>query len=448
MNKLQVDRFTIEAALGQSYSCSCGRVHSSQLEHFILERDAAQEIPRLVREHGCTHVLVVADRHTMAAAGEGLLSAFAEASDLKIETVVFEDDDLVPDESALERLRRASQEMPAVDCYLALGSGTINDLTRYVSYEAKKAFMVFATAPSMDGYASGVSPLILNQMKQTFNAQSPFAIVADPEILAAAPDKMIQAGVGDVLGKYSSLLDWQLSALVFDEYYCAEIAEMVSRSREAVRRALPDIAARKPEAIRLLFQALIEVGIAMDYSGNSRPASGAEHHLAHFWEMQFLFNEQLPILHGLKVGVALPIILDAYAFLAKQTEAFDFEAVRQRARAFDTARWYERVDSVYGPGAAEIKRLAETENLLSLDGRLARIERIEAKWPRVLELARTAPTSEEIQTLYRSIDFPASPAELGVDSELRDEALRSAKDLRSRYTILRLFDDLGMEFYE
>lgn len=447
MDKLQADRFTIEAALGQSFTCSCGRVHKSQLEEFILEKNAAKKLAQLLRDHNYARVLVVADRHTMAAAGEAALSALAEASDLQIETVIFEDEDLVPDELALDRLRSATREMPAVDCYLALGSGTINDLTRYVSYEAEKPFMVFATAPSMDGYASGVSPLILNQMKQTFNAQSPFAIVADPEILAAAPEKMIQAGVGDVLGKYTSLLDWQLSSLLFDEYYCEEIAAMVIQSRETVRQAMPAIAARDPEAISLLFLALIEVGIAMDYSGNSRPASGAEHHLAHFWEMQFLFDQKLPILHGLKVGVALPIILDAYAVLAKQSEHFDFEQARSKARAFDTASWYERVDGVYGPGAAEIKRLAETEELLSLEGRLRRIEQIEARWSQVLDLARTAPSSEEIQALYGKINFPASPADLAVDPELCDEALRSAKDLRSRYTILRLFDDLGIEFY-
>ena len=447
MSKLKVEEFKIEAALGQRYTCDCGRVHQSNLQDYMLEVGAAERLPELIKRYGYRQILLVADKHTMAAAGNKIVEAFQAHSDFELHMVVYDDEELIPNEKALDRLREAAGRMEGIDCYLAVGSGTLNDLTRYVSYEAKLPYMVFATAPSMDGYASGVSPLILNQMKQTFPAQSPFAIVSDPEVLAAAPAPMIQAGVGDVFGKYSSLLDWQLSARLYDEYYCPEIVKMVEQSREAVRAATAAIAARDPEAIRLLFEALVEVGIAMDYSGNSRPASGAEHHLAHFWEMQFLFAGKVPILHGLKVGVALPIILKAYQQLAACPLDFDFAAARDQARAFDSTTWVKEIDVIYGPAAPAIKQLADSENLLSIADRLACIDAIEANWSEVISLAQSAVKPDDIQALYDILDFPDSPGALGVSDALVGQALGYAKDLRSRYTILRLFDDLGIEFY-
>lgn len=386
--------------------------------------------------------MLVADINTMAAAGNAVLDAFRQADDITVSKHIFKDEHLVPNEAALDQLREAAKQHPGSELWLSVGSGTINDLTRYVSFEAGKPFMAYATAPSMDGYASGVSPLILNQMKQTFNAHSPLAIVADPVVLAQAPAPMIQAGAGDVFGKYTSILDWQLTALLFDEYYCPEIVAMVERSREAVRAAIPGIRDRDPEAISLLFNALIEVGIAMDYSGNSRPASGAEHHLAHFWEMRFLFDNKLPVLHGLKVGVALPIILDVYS---KLPSTIDFGKTRSAINSFSLAAWSRATDTAYGPAAGPIKDLAENEDLHSAEKRLARIDAIEAKWPQVLELVRSAPSSSEIQALYSVLDFPASPAALDVSSEEVALALKHAKDLRSRYTILRLYEDLDLE---
>ncbi len=437
MKELKAADFTVEQALGEVYTCSCGRVHQTNLRDYILEIDAISKIVDLVRKYEKKHVFMVADVNTMKVAGDLIRNQFEQTDDLRLETFVFDDEELVPDDDALAALRKAGEEASAADLWLAVGSGTLNDLARFVSFERNVPYMVFATAPSMDGYASGVSPLILNRMKQTFNAQSPLAILADPEILAQAPAAMLQAGAGDVLGKYTSILDWKLSTLLFDEYYCPEIVAMVERSRELVATNVDAIRERRPEAVKLLFNALIEVGIAMDYSGNSRPASGAEHHLAHFWEMQFLFANRKPILHGLKVGVSLPYILRAYEVLANLDRDFT-------GTDMDIDLWREETKKAYGPAAAEVIKLSEEEGLQSVEARKHRLKQIEAKWDGVIKLAKSAPKADEIDNLYDRLSFPKSPGELGVDGDLIDLALHHAKDLRARYTVLRLFEDLGL----
>lgn len=445
MPNLNAETFHSAQALGQSFTCSCGRIHETNLQDYVLEKDAIKRIPDLLRKYGAKRIFMVADINTMRVAGDAIFRLLEEEGDFELQSFVYNDEDLIPNDEAVEKLREAGRAGSGSDIWLAVGSGTLNDLTRFISHELGLPYLVFATAPSMDGYASGVSPLILNQMKQTFNAQSPKAILADPEILAAAPAAMIQAGAGDVFGKYTSLLDWQLGKLLFDEYYCPEIVAIVERSREAVASGVTAIRHRDPAAIRLLFDALVEVGIAMDYCGNSRPASGAEHHLAHFWEMQFIFAAGHPVLHGLEVGNALPLILAIYEQLAQMPADFDFTEARRRAADFDAAAWRISTEKAYGPAASEILKLSDSEALQSIDKRLARIDLIETKWPDILRHAKTAPLPADLLALYRELDFPLSPAALGVTDELVNSALNHAKDLRARYTILRLFEDLGIK---
>lgn len=444
MTELRAANFQIEAALGRRFTCKCGREHGTNLEDYVVEAGSAERLPDLFRKHGKKRIFMVADTNTMEACGDTILKILQAQSDLYVNCFVYEESHLVPDDRALDMLLEAGEASPESDVWLAVGSGTLNDLTRYVSFKLGLPYLVFATAPSMDGYASGVSPLILNQMKQTFPAQSPLAIVSDPEILASAPAIMLQAGAGDVFGKFTSLLDWELSRLIFDEYYCPEIVGIVTNSLNRVSEAVPAIRSRDPQAIRLLFDALIEVGIAMDYSGNSRPASGAEHHLAHYWEMQFLFTHRPAVLHGIKVGVALPYVLEAYRQLANLPSDFDFGLARQKAKAVDLNRWKAGTREAYGSAAEAVIALTEADGLQDVTKRLSRITDIEEKWGQVQALARHAIQAGSIYSLYRDLDFPASPSAIGVEDELVRSALLHAKDLRSRYTVLRLLEDIGM----
>ncbi len=445
MSDLVAKRFRVREALNRRYTCRCGQVHETNLQDYILEEGAIGKLPGLLKKYNAKRIFLVADIHTMRAAGQAILSLLEEAASFDIGTHIYEDLELVPDDHAVEVLRLAGEAFGEADLWLAVGSGTLNDLTRYISHERGVPYIVFATAPSMDGYASGVSPLILNQMKQTFNAQSPLAIVADPEILADAPQEMLLAGAGDVFGKYSSLLDWSIARIAFDEYYCPEIVSIVERSRDAVAASVSSIAKREPEAIRLLFDALVEVGIAMDYCGNSRPASGAEHHLAHFWEMQFLFADKTPVLHGLKVGAALPIVLSIYEQLADMPETIDFDRARDRAKRFDHEVWVEGTKEAYGPASSGILKLEAEEGLQDPPKRLARIDRLEEQWAELIELAKTAPSVSSILELYEVLGFPSDVAKLGVDDNALRSALHHAKDLRARYTVMRLFEDLSID---
>ena len=166
-------------------------------------------------------------------------------------------------------------------------------------------YYVVGTAPSMDGYASNVSPLIIRHLKTTYTARPARVIIGDLQVLCEAPMHMLAAGVGDIIGKYVCLADWQLAHEINEEYLCPEVTALVRKSIEKVTENAEAAAKREKNAVAALMEGLVLSGIAMSYIGNSRPASGSEHHMSHYWEMMFLLRHQSDPLHGTKVGLSL-----------------------------------------------------------------------------------------------------------------------------------------------
>ena len=441
-------QFSVADAIGRDWPCSCGHTHRTAIRAYRVAHDIAAQLPELLQELGYARPYLVMDVHTERVQGAAVRAAL-QAAGFEAPSFVFPDDELVPDEHAIALLDAAvatCETQP--DLWIAVGSGTLNDLVRYVSHRRDQPYLVVATAPSMDGYASGVSPLILERMKQTFPARSPLAILADPAVLAAAPDEMLAAGVGDVLGKFTSLADWQLARLIIGEGYCPFVARRVALSRDHVLEQIPAIVARDEKAVEALFNALVEVGVAMDYNGDSRPASGAEHHLAHFWEMQHLFAAQPIVLHGRQVAYGALLIADLWWKLPdRPPTSASADADVPWTHAGSVADWEAGIRGVYGEAAAPVLKLAATEQLHDPAARARRLSAIHAHWDEILALRAQLPTRATLEAAYAKMPGQALPREgeaVGVDPDLAAAGLRWARDLRSRYTVLRLYEDLGL----
>ena len=143
---------------------------------------------------------------------------------------------------------------------VGVGSGVINDLCKQTAFEKNLPYYIVATAPSMDGYTSVGSALILKGMKVTLNARPPKAVIADTKVLQSAPLDMIQAGVGDILGKHSCLNDWKLAELIRGEYFCQKVCDLVYEAVETVGRLTEAAVSRDEAALGALMEALVAVG--------------------------------------------------------------------------------------------------------------------------------------------------------------------------------------------
>ena len=300
---------------GMEYSCACGKSHKVDIQAIRVGSGVIQELPGILRDLGASHIFLVADNYTYEAAGRQVEQLLDQAG-LSYHKRVFQTETpMVPNEYALGSVLAAMTSQD--DMLLAVGSGTLNDVTKYVSARTGIPYVIAATAPSMDGYASTVAPTILDGFKTTLPAVYPAAIVADVDILKDAPMPMLTAGFGDIIGKFTSLADWRLSHQLNGEYYCPEVAGVIEAAVETCAANAQALAQLEPQAIQAVTEALILSGLAMGMVGVSRPASGAEHQMAHYWEMDALRRGEEHPLHGNAVGVGTVLAASLYEMAAE-----------------------------------------------------------------------------------------------------------------------------------
>lgn len=437
---INVNEFSINDYLHKTFSCRCGKEHHAELSEVIIEPGAITKTGELVKKYGYKTVLLVSDINTYRIAGEKTLCSL-EAEGIQVINFIYEDKELVPDEKSYESLYNALTEQ--CEFVIAVGSGTINDLCKYLSFQKNLEYMIVATAPSMDGFASTVAPMIVANMKVTFEARVAKIILADLTILKESPMSMIAAGVGDILGKYTCLCDWKMANFIKNEYYCETIADMIRKSIKTVVDNIEKAIEREEGAIKSIMEALVLSGIAMSFSGNSRPASGSEHHLSHYWEMMFLQENRKPILHGTKVGIGTVTVLRIYEYLISHN--VDFDKARSNATAFSEKEWESLMKTAYGSAAEGVLALEKKVHKNSPENVVAALDDMEEKWGEILTFIKAAlPGVAEVKRLLESMNAPSKPAQVEVSSETVKMSIRVAKELRDRFGVLQMIFNLGI----
>lgn len=246
-----------------------------KVELFIEVRDGALEsvVPYL-NQQDYRHVTLIEDEHTSAAAGTKVAELIREAG-LTVDVVRLPPNavgDVIADETYIMKvLLGVADKSQAV---LAVGSGTIHDLVRFVCYKMNRPFLSVPTAASVDGFTSAGAPLIVDGSKQTFQAVPPEAIFADLSVLANAPQTMTAAGFGDMLGKFTSLADWHVSRDLGNEPFSPVANRITEEALRDCVEHVDEIAAGSKVGVEVLMNALIASGISMLMIDHSRPASG------------------------------------------------------------------------------------------------------------------------------------------------------------------------------
>lgn len=401
--------------------CACTRAHTCPIDLVEISSGVIERLDTLCADYG--RILLIADQNTWRVCGE---KAAAVLGNRVADKVVFEtgSDVLVPDEAAIAVIDK--HITGDIDLILGVGSGVINDLCKHTSFTHNLPYYIVATATSMDGYASVGAALILEGMKITLNARPPKAIIADPAVLKDAPMEMLQAGYGDIIGKYSCLNDWKLAACIRNEYFCQTVYDLTASQVERVRALADGIAARDEAAVGALMEALVTVGIAMAYVGNSRPASGSEHHFSHYFEITGILRGEPYLAHGIDV---------LYSAVATARLRGQILAGKPELRAFDKAAWEQEIRRVYGSSA---------EGVIALQKKLGWYEQDDSavvceKWDEICDILREAPGEEEMLALTSQIGLDYADFEALYGKAKLDDAVLYAKDLKDRYTVLWLY---------
>ena len=423
--------------LGRELACSCGREHRILTREVAIERDAggrmAESLPSLVTGD---RALLIADPQTWRAAG----SAVADRLEgrFNVETSVLENG---PDGHIHASVELVDGLVAAhrgdFDFYIAVGGGTINDLTKELAHRRGKPYVAVATAASMNGYTSAIVALLEGGLKTTREATPPVAVFADPDVLIGAPRQLTLAGLGDLVSKPYCGCDWKIASLVKGEYHCPMPDRLLAAPFTRALDVFPRLSTNDPEAVTLLFQLLLVSGLSMAVTGTSSPASGGEHLLSHYWDMTRLRDGRPINLHGAQVGVASVVIDDLYSrVLNVDFSAVEFKPTPRLATAETAVR--EHFGSLADAVWPQFRAKLDSRSVTDLE-RLA-IHQEEIKD----EIRHTLSVGRGVWHALTAAGAPVRVSEIGVTAAELGEAVRCGREIRSRFTVLDVAAELGI----
>ena len=439
----------LNGLLGTSTECSCGRCHVVPTRRALVGAAVLDRLPGLLAELRLDGpALLTADPNTWEVAGRRV-GQLLRSSGTSVQDLILASQTAHGLEATAEIAAEVEARMRGAFAFaVAVGSGTINDLTRLPASNLGIPYVVVATAPSMNGYTSAIAAILEGGIKRTLPCAPPVAVVADTDILAAAPREMTAAGFGDLLSKATSSADWKMASLVRGEYYCDRPVEVVEEAERRCRANAAAIGRGDPGAIEGLIVALLQSGISMAMAGSSAPASGGEHLISHYWDMTASARGRRPRLHGEQVAVASLICASLYEALRALplSEVGIQRALQQRP---DTAELLAasraHLAPLLGDEIAEGIARELAAKHLDRDGVEASLARIgespSAFWSALTPILRPG---AELRDALAAAGAPTTIGQLGIPpAELRD-AFIHAREIRGRYTVLDLAFDLGM----
>lgn len=400
-----------------SGKCTCGREHPMDTKLSVVEAGCLTRLDEYVDGCGLTGFrTVIYDENTYNA--KGMVPIRAD------QQIILCPDNLHANEHGVALVMDQLSEK--ADYLIAVGSGTVHDITRYCAYLKKIPFVSCPTAASVDGFCSSVAAMTWEGAKKTLTAVAPTLVVADLNVISQAPIRLARSGFGDMIGKYIALTDWRIGHILAGEFYCSRIAELTEQATQAVLDCADGIVAGDPDAYEKLTGGLLLSGIAMQMMGNSRPASGAEHHISHCIEME---PEGLGVrseaLHGEKVGVGTLLAVREYHRLAKlPAESWgDYPGIGE-----------EEIMAVFGQ---RLSRQIREENAKDAAAGITGAQ-IRACWEQICTEIGKIPSEAALRKAYARLGVKSVLSDIEVEDALEQQLLENSPMVRNRLTLMRL----------
>lgn len=396
--------------LGKTIECSCGRIHKVPIIDIICDQNLSSRLTKFF-----DNAIFVVDHNTLP------LVEIPEKN-----TFILKDPHRVI--ATMQNVEKVLDFLKEKDYQqvVSIGSGSLTDIARYSAYVSKRGFSCFATAPSVDAYTSSVAPLLVEGVKKTLNAKTPEKILIDPDILANSPIDLLKAGIGDISAKITARLDWILSNLLTGEYICDFVWDDMKDLLEIVMKDVKKILQRDQSSVLNLMKIQLISGLNITIMENSRPASGAEHLISHVLEMYQECRGQLPLFHGLQVAIGTYITLKAYEALMQDIHFSKEKTSIEDRRKLLINFFGEQIADEFQKTYLNKKR-AEKISIKDIKGFL---EPLYLQYHSTLESSLLDMGIRELFSIY--------------DRNFIKNVIFISNMIRDRYTILDLFDQLGV----
>lgn len=409
---------------------------ADETKALIIGNGVLCRVPQLFKEQfpGQT-AIIVADTNTYRVAGEEVEHLFQEAGIMQERCFIYTDKNLYAEYGFVEKLVEVLKKTVAIP--VAVGSGTINDLTKLASYETNRRYMCVATAASMDGYTAFGASITHNGAKQTFSCPAPQACLADLDIIANAPPEMTASGYADLFAKVTAGADWILSDAL-------GVEKIDPQSWNIVQGGLHDALADPKEikegdllAVEKLIEGLMLGGFAMQAHKTSRPASGAEHQFSHLWNMEHHTNHGENISHGFQVAIGTLSVTALYE-LFLETPIHELN-VQSCVHSWPTLEELERdaAERFRNTDFPEIGVVETREKYISKEELSEQLQLLKENWEEIRSrLKRQLIPFAEVKKRLSQVGAPVNPEDIGVTREYLRQSFVRAQYIRRRFTIL------------
>ena len=340
-------------------------------------------------------------------------------------------------ETEPEKLFRAPSD--DYNILISVGSGVINDLCKLASHHHGQSYISVATAASVDGYSSFGASITYGGAKQTFSCPAPVAIVADIDIIAAAPKHMTAAGYADLAAKIPAGAEWMIADFTGSEPIQDDAWHILQDYLDGFLADPDGVAAGEPQAISDLFEGLTLSGFAMQAARSSRPASCCDHLFSHIMDMTgHRFNGELQS-HGYQVAIGTLTMCAVFDELFKlDLTRLDVDACvdawptleQEQARALDVFKdfpapklGYDEITKKYG----------------DRDAVRAELTKLKAEWPELkARLQDQMYSFAKMQELFRRAGAPYDPSHIGATRQQLKDMFPFVQMMRFRYNVLDL----------
>ncbi len=419
--------------------CPCGKCHSYDTKIFT-GKGVLSQLPQIVGSFGAKRAFLLSDRNTWSAAGEAVSQILTNAG-IPFTSYCSPCSQPEPDESSVGS---AVMHFDAkCDILIGIGSGVINDIGKILSHLTGNPYIIVGTAPSMDGYASATSSMTRSGLKVSLPTRSADIIIGDADILCQAPLKMMQSGLGDMLAKYVSICEWRISHLVTGEYYCEQVADLIRTALKQCVEHAPGLLQRDEQAVMAVFEGLVIGGVAMNYAGLSRPASGVEHYISHVLDMRGVEFGTPVDLHGIQCAIGTLIALRLYEKLKSIPP--DREKALAYGKHFDLPAWHRELRTYLGKSADSMIALEAKEQKYAPALQEKRLDTLLLHWEEILDIiTQELPSSVALEALLDTIQAPKSLEDIGISGSELPVIFKATKDIRDKYVLSRLAWDLGI----
>lgn len=419
--------------------CSCGKEHRFCAD-VVIGKGVMAQLPAYIRKYGAKKPFLLSDKNTFVAAGAALCDILKQQN-IPYISYCFDRDALEPDENSVGSA--VMHYDTSCDIIIGVGSGVINDIGKILSNLTGKPYIIVGTAPSMDGYASATSSMTRDGLKISLPSRSADVIIGDTDILRNAPMKMMVSGLGDMIAKYVSICEWRIAHLVCGEYYCEQIAALIRSAVKACVDNADALLRREETAVQAVFEGLVIGGVAMNYAGLSRPASGVEHYISHVLDMRGAEFGTPVESHGIQCAMGTLIAAKAYEKLT--SIAPNADKALAYTGAFDLKAWHTQLRQLLGKGAESMIVLEEKEGKYDLTSHAKRLDILLSHWEEILQIIREElPASDNLERLLDTLGIPKALSQIGTADAMLPVIFSATKDIRDKYVLSRLAWDLGI----